>query len=334
MSEAERGWSRHADAAPAEIERLRQLAAALTRIRRRLRYVDYREAERLSEKLAGRLLAEVPRDELRGWSFRAIPRGGVFVLGMLSYLLDLEPERLAGEVPRDRPLILVDDCALSGARLARELDRWAPRPVVFAHLFSTPELRRALAEREPRVAGCLAAEDLVDRTAELLGEGESREEWERRWQARLEGPRYWLGQPDPICFAWSEPDRPFWNPVSRQVESGWRFLPPHRCLKHRSLADLPAATGDGPRRWRAPEGLAVGRFDDRLWLWSPETDRVLALRGPGAEIWRALAVRGDEETARRQLARLFDAPAADLERDVREFAAALEREGLLEAVDG
>jgi hypothetical protein len=159
-----------------------------------------------------------------------MPRGGFIVLGMLAYVLDLRPAQLAPSPPSDVPLVVTDDCAISGVRFSDMLDRCENRQVIFSHLYSHPDLRIAIERREPRVLACVSAQDLTDYAPAYYGD--QYEAWRERWRQRP-NPGYWVGQPDHVCFAWNEPDTVFWNPVAQQAESAWRLLPPELCLKNR-----------------------------------------------------------------------------------------------------
>ena len=306
---------------PAEAARLSAWSLLHSRLQGGMRYVDYRQAERDSEVLAGRLLERIPHSELKAWSFLGIPRGGLIVLGMLAYVLDLDGDALWPEAG-DGPLCIVDDCALTGVRFAEALSRTGERKVVFAHLYSHPNLRRAVRRQEPRVLECLAAVDLQEAPEADLHEEESFLSWRRRWAERLGGGRYWLGRCELVSFSWSEPDRPFWNPATGAVEDGWRWLPPHLCLKNRSLvAPLSGLPGGGPswaeRCWRVPEGVVFGEFDGLLWLIQKDGDEVFRLDGASALIWRCLAGWGSEALALRCLEATFDENSRELEGDLR-----------------
>jgi hypothetical protein len=313
----------------ADLERLRQLAAMLRLFKERVRYVDYKTAEEDCEALAAKILQDYPRSELDLFSFTAIPRGGFIVLGMLSYVLGLRPDQLRANLDAFRPLVIVDDCALTGARLAGQLARVRSREVVFAHLYSHFDLRRAVRQREDRVMACLAARDLAE-VDSPLADPEERRAWEDRWRERLgEARRYWVGQPEPVCFVWNEPDRPFWNAFTERVESGWSLLPPHRCLKTRSrLAGPPPV--EGPREWQAPDSVVSGTFDATLWLCDTRTDQVYSLTGVGADVWRLLASWGNAEAATLRLRDLYEVDAETAARDVAAFAGHLAAAGLLE----
>lgn len=302
----------------------------LRRVRDRLRYVDYRQAERDCEILAAKILERWSRSELERASFAAIPRGGLIVLGMLSYTLDLK-----NELFREGPgiLFLVDDCALTGARFASRLKEVGNREVVFVHLYSHPDLRRAIEEKEERVVACVAARDLADMAPESFPDPERLAEWRRRWRERL-GERYWYGQPEPVCFAWNEPDRPFWNEATGQVEDGWRLLPPHLCLKTRAALGGTPPEAQEELEWQAPDDVVSGEFDGILWLCHTRTEQVFSLSGTGADLWRWLACWGSAELAARRLAETYGVDPETAQRDTLAFARELEGAGLLRAFGG
>ena len=218
---------------------LRAQAAELGRSCALLRYVGYPQAETDCKRLADLLVKRFGRKELARFHFAGIPRGGLVVLGMLACALGLEARQLSPPSAFSAPVVVVDDCALTGARFGRFLEKCRKgRRVIFAHLYSHPQLRRAIEAREQGVLACLSAHDLKDHGARTLG----RKQYlaaRRRLVARIGGPRYWVGMPDHICFPWGEPDRSFWNPVTRRMEDCWRIVPPERCLKNRLCSGRP-----------------------------------------------------------------------------------------------
>ncbi|MEM7482285.1 MAG: hypothetical protein AAF481_14000 [Acidobacteriota bacterium] len=300
--------------------RLRPLAAALGEAHASLRYVDYRQAERDCEVLAAKLRAELPRDFLASARFEAVPRGGLIVLGMLAYSLELTPEQLSPAGDREASRVLIDDCALTGGRLGQAMRGLeGAGEVVMATLYSHPDLRRAVERRESRVRACLAARDLEE-WPRSKSDG-----WSERWRERLGDTRYWIGSPEWIAFAWSEPDRPFWNPVSETVEDGWRFLPPHLCLKNRCLLGGSASVS----AWRLAEGVVFGEFDGILWLCELASGEVLSLGGVALEMFRHLLCEGLNGAAVDSLVTRWRVDEATARHDFLAFAETLRERGLL-----
>lgn len=318
---------RHA-ADRAAAERLSRLAGWLA-VHGGVRYVDYRDAERLTEKLAARLRDELPPGELAGCRFAGVPRGGLLVLGLLAYALDLSAAQLAaGEDDPRRPLVLVDDCALSGTRLRAELARRRTEEIVVAHLLSAAELRAAVAAAEPRVRACVGGDDLADRSAAIVPDDEERRAWRRRWQERLGGRPYWFGAVEPVAFAWGQPDVVWWDPAGEEVQAGWHLVPPEASFKRRMQLAGPLVAAR-PRRWRVSPAVIHAEEGERLWLFDAERGVAFSLTGPGADIWRLLAATGDPELAAERLAEVYAASPGDLRRDVEELVGELSARGLL-----
>jgi hypothetical protein len=313
---------------PVNQQRLQRLARMLRTWRSCVRYVDYRQAERDVERLAALVLERFSPDEIAEASFRAIPRGGLIVLGMLSYALGLKPKQLAPRTDGNGLEFLVDDCSLTGVRFRQALPSDPRCKVVFLHLYSHPGLRHAIVEREPRVLDCIAAHDLRDLAEESFRSPAERASWREAWSRRLPIATYWIGQPEPICFAWTEPDRPFWNSENEQVEDGWTFIPPHLCLKNRF--DQAPAVKRCRAEWQSPDNLAYGTFDGKLWLVNLTDERVVALEGVGADLWRWWAALGTREAVAAQLATSYQLEPDRASAEAEAFAAVLAESGLLE----
>jgi hypothetical protein len=298
----------------------------------RLRYVSYAQAEADCQVLADRLRARLSPDVLEAAVFTGIPRGGLIVLGMLGYTLGLRPEQLRPAARPDAPLILVDDCFLSGHRVSTALAAHADRPsVVPAALYAHPDLCAAIERDHPVVPACLHARALTDHAPALLGAAYPH--WAAKWRGRLNGSRYWTGLPDRLCFAWSEPHGYVWNDEAEQVEPAWRTVPADRCLRTRHTtrpaAPIQAAAPPAGTLRPAPDTLAAD-FEVHVVVARPDMDACLVLEGTAADFWRALLAHGDLEPARTALGATYDVPPARLERDLRAFARALSARGLLQ----
>ncbi len=311
--------------------RLEGLRWQLDNVLPRLRYVGYEEAERDCERLAARLVERFGREELEGFRFAAMPRGGFIVLGMLAYALGLRRAQLEPGPP-DAPVVLVDDCALSGVRFGETLGSTESRRVIFAHLYSPPELRGAIEEKEGGRVVCVGARDLEDHAPE--NQGTEYPAWRERWVERMDYGGYWVGQPDHVCFAWNEPDTSIWNPVTEREEAGWRLVPPELCLKNRPPSGeghIPVQSQPEGRGPLAPSGRVLfGELEGEVVIGDLESGESFVLDGVGAEMWRYVVEFGDGERAGDRILEDYDMDEATLRQDLDGFVEDLLRRGVLE----
>lgn len=281
-------------------------APFLTQACRRLRYVSYGEAIATCEQLATQLRQTFGSKALREFQFYGVPRGGLIVLGLLSYILGLRSEQLNSPSFSDVPLVIVDDCALSGSRFYGVLGQYPQHPLVLAVLYAHPDLRQSIMSREPTVMGCFSGEDLYDYGPEAMGD--SYGAWQVQNQARLEGHRYWLGLPDYICFPWNEPDQLLWNPSTAELEQSWHILPPAACLKNRLPKDstLPIQIQLPVQGWLQPtEAVAFGELNGQVLIGHLPTGETFGLSGKAAEFWRVILKAQGLEMAIAQLSQQY-----------------------------
>jgi hypothetical protein len=297
----------------------------------RLCYVSYRQAEADCERLAKQLVDRFGYEELKEFHFTGIPRGGLIVLGMLAYALGLSSDQLQPPSSPDVPWVVVDDCVFTGSRLSHFLQSHSHEAVIFAHLYSHPDLRQAIASREPRVQACLSAQDIHDYAPEDLGENYPN--WQAHCLAQLDGIRYWVGKTDNICFSWNEPDRFVWNSVTESIEGCWLLIPPEICLKNR----LKAAT-QAPIIQIQPEskgliqpGLQVifGEYEGQIVIGNLATQESFCLTGVAADIWQAIFECSNLEEVITVLLQNYDIDEATLHTDVNTFINELCGRGLL-----
>ena len=320
------------ESAEARVEALRR---QLERIFPLLRYISYSRAEEDCQKLALRLLERFGREELQRFRFLGLPRGGLIVSGMLSYLLSLQHEQLEPPHPPEVPLVVVDDCAISGQYFVEFLSKCPSRKVIFANLYSHPDLRAAIEERESRVLACLSAQDLVDHAPGLYGNEYTA--WRERWSARSNNYCYWIGQPDYICFAWNEPDTAIWNPVTEKVERGWHIVPPELCLKNRPVfgnnrLDVQMQPeGKGPLKPSA--NTLYADFGGQIVAANIETGACFGFSATAADMWKAIVEHGNPEEAEKALLRDYHIDRAALHSDLNDFIKNLSVQGFLEQGD-
>jgi hypothetical protein len=261
--------------------------ASLNQACHRLRYVSYAEATAACEALTERLIDTFGLQALRNFKFCGIPRGGLIVLGMLSYTLGLSHEQMAPPYPQNVPLVLVDDCALSGSRFARTRSQYPQHELIFAPLYAHPDLRRNLTAAEPQVLHCLSGQNLYDHGPNIMGT--DYESWQTKNRARLAGQRYWLGLPDYLCFPWNEPDHLLWNPSAETLEQSWRILPSTHCLKNRPGASLTVNRQPQCKGWLRPTAQTIfGTLDRQVMIGNLATGETFGLSGKAAEYWSVL----------------------------------------------
>ncbi len=356
---------------PPQREQLLDLAAQLNEAIQRHRYIDYPEAEAATTKLAERLRLRFSAEELGRFRFTAIPRGGIIVLGMLSYTLEIPaaqlllsaPRRafgLGGRNPEEETahadesahdiVVVVDDCALSGVRFRQFLADIEAEHVVFCPLFAPDELCSAIERNEPRVSACLNAESLLDLAPERYQK--SYAAWHAERTARMQDHGYWVGAPEYIAFAWSEPEARRFVPSHDRVEPGWSLLPPRLCLARRVRAgDAPAES----RRSCVVKNESSGVYrpaDGVIWTWIDSAVVVARLptvfddsRGhaaagvvapacfrlehSAAAVWMALMEHSTVEEVERAFLERFDLEPSRAREDLWSFTSKLEAEQLI-----
>lgn len=305
-----------------------QLAITLQRVT----LLDHAAAEGAAAGLADELVARYGRDELRRFRYAAVPRGGLIVLGMLAYLLDLPSERLtttSSALPdEDAPLVLVDDIAISGLRLSQTLTGLPERRTMIATLHAHPDLRTAFTAMHPRVEAFASAHDLHDHAPAALADGYT--DWLERWRGRASPGTAWIGQPDHVVYPWNEPDLGVWNEVAGREEPGWSVVPPEHCLKRRTRAAVPVQVmPDAAGPLRPPPEVVTAEAEGGVVVGHLGSGASFLLEGSAADIWRALVATGDLSAAAGRVARVYQVGPADLRVDVEAFSADLLGAGLL-----
>lgn len=310
---------------------LQAQALALSPACRDLRYIDYREAERACDALANLLLARLGTAGVTRSRFVAIPRGGLVVLGLLATRLGLRHDQLLpspdAALDPGETLVVVDDCAVSGARLARFLEGCpGASPAVFACLYSPTALRPALEAAEPRLLAVLSAAEL---RAEEFAPG-----LVATLPAEPGVRRFWWGSPETLCLPWNEPDRLVWNPVAGRYDQSWRIVPPELCLKNGpapGVAPVPIQIQPEARGPLKPSPRVVhGEITGRVAVCDLEAGRCFRLDGVGSDLWRDIVRHGGLEAAVERLGKDYDVSAEQLRNDALRFVRELLQRGLLE----
>ncbi len=315
----------------AEAARIRALASQLPECLSRLRYVGYRQVEQDCERLAARLYDVLGAGGISESFFVAIPRGGLIVLGILAYALALRSEQLEGTPSPATPLVVVDDCSLTGLRFVRFVEERRDWQIVFAPLYSHPDLRREIVIREPNVIACMSGQDLRDHGPDRRTT--AYDKWQRRWKERSDPRCYWIGQTDHLCFPWNEPTMAIWNPVTGREEAGWRIGAPERCYANRlgarqgSVQVQPPAKGPlAPR-----PSVVFGELGGAVLAADTESKAAVQLEGSAADMWRAIVSGGSVEDAAAHLMDMYAVDEETLRSDLRRFIIELSGRGLLES---
>ncbi|WP_251965685.1 PqqD family protein [Salinibacter ruber] len=302
--------------------------------------MGYEQVEKDCETLAETLSQRVGTELLSSADFLGIPRGGLIVLGMLSYALNLPHGQFEPPASGDAPLVVVDDCALTGSRFRRFLQHHPDREVIFAPLYAHPELCATIEREEPRVTACVNAQDLHDYAPEELGEDHS--EWQAQWHQRHSDERYWIGRTEHLCFPWGEADTATWNPKRKQVEQGLSVVPPEHRLKNRPGVDSsqrepsasvqvqPAPTGP----IRPSPAVLFGQVGNHTIVANPEADVCIELGGTAAAMWHALVEHGTIGDTMGALRQAYSVGETTLRADLVDFAKQLAVHDLLHVPDG
>lgn len=315
-------------------------------------FVDYSQAEEVCGQLADRLVMVFGTDILQSAQFAAIPRGGLFVLGMLAYHLDLRPDQLTSleAAHAGRMLFVIDDCSLSGTRFRESLNRIVTHSVVFCPLYAPEALCASIVSREPRVVNCLAGASLRDTSPTSDDVGYSA--WKHQRHAQLGGDGYWLGQTLGVAFAWCTPQTRRWDETEGRFMEGWDVVPPSRSLKRRRLLQRlegdPAVDYLPPLTLNMPISEADVRAHDRV-LWSCRGNevivakipqragigaRVYSLAGISAEFWQLLMTHGSMQHAIQVLLTRYQVASEWLGADMSSLVEQMRSEGLIVQCDG
>ncbi len=308
-----------------ETARIRALSWHVDYALRHLRYVNFPQAVEDCRVLGARFREHLGDDKIQRCSFNALPRGGLIVLGILSYIMGISPGQLQYPGSPDVPLVVVDDCAISGERFSAFMESCGQKEVIFAPLYSHPELRAGRLGLP--VTACISARDLGDYSDEVNGGTES---YRKTWSGRFDNERLWIGLPEYLCFSWNEPDRPFWNPVTEKTECGWTLLPPRRCLKNMPPR-IPVYVQPVSRGPLAPSKEVIfAVIGEEVVIGHTVSRESYVLDGVSAAIWNAVVKFGNRGQVITALADEYDADKQVLQAEVTDFIDLLLQKRILE----
>jgi hypothetical protein len=202
--------------------------------------------------------------------------------------------------------------------------------VVFAHLYSHPDLRREVERREAQVAAAVAARDLRDLAPEIYGEELSA--WRARWRERDAENVYMIGRFEHLSFPWSEPDLTFWDETEHRARLGWRLVPPEACLKNRATAP-PGATrlqiqDQEHGTMQLAAGILYGEIGDQVLVAQIESGQVISLEGVAGDLWRGFLRDLDPDATLDAVQAQYAVSREELQSDASAFLQALARRGI------
>jgi len=297
----------------------------------RLRYISYQRVEEACRRLRRALLRQIGREALASAVYVGIPRGGLTILGVLSYILDLRHDQLRTWPDGTQTVIVTDDCAVTGARFAHFLKDFGADEVIFAPLFSNPTLREEIVRQESKVTACVSGYDLEDRAPEELGD--NYEEWRQFWTKRRSG--YWVGRTDHLCFPWGEVDSIFWDESRQSYRPGPPVVPPNFVLKRphalrdgRELDVFVQPEAAGPIK--PLDTVFFGTIGKSTIVANPDADVCIELQDTAAAIWHAIIEKGTRDRVVDSLLDEYDIKRLALSEHVDQFIEQLEEIGLLE----
>lgn len=323
----------------AQVEALERLSQRLVSLLDRARFIRYDQIERDCDTLAQGLTDCLGDDVLGSAHFVGIPRGGLVVLGMLSYALDLDHAQLEQPSLMDGPLVVFDDCALTGSRFRRFLQQWPDRKIIFAPLYAHPELCAAIEDAEPRVTACVHARNLHDYAPDDLGDDYPA--WQAQWHDRHPDERYWIGRTEHLCFPWGEVDTATWDAEQEEVVQGLSVVPPEHRLKRHSNDEAHKVAADSVQVQPEPAGpirpvssVFFGTVDDRTIVANPDVEVCVEFDGTAAAMWHALIEQGTVEDTLEALLDMYSVDRATLRADLLGFMEQLAANDLLHVPDG
>jgi hypothetical protein len=312
----------------AAVVRVEELFDQVEESLRFLRYVSYHAAEHAVRQLACNLVDRFGKEELERATFVGVPRGGLIVLGMLSLALGLRHDQLGDGRASAGLVIIIDDCGLSGHRVGRTLEDLGASRVGIGLLYATSELCDAIVALEPAVEACVAGHVLQDVGRQI--HGDDYDAWLARWQGQLGEDRYWIGRPEPVTFAWKEPDRSFLNLATGEREPAWQLLPSRLSPASVQPGGLQLqAQRRGAGAVAVAPDVFVAERGDHIILARAGLDVAVELDAVASTMWRSLNERATVADALDELQERYDAAREVLAGDVASLMASLSDHGFL-----
>ena len=284
-----------------------------------IQYLDSTQCLDLTKSLAKIIKQTVPENILKNSQVVAIPRGGLFIQAMLSYFLPLEHHQLQyteNDVDTS-PLIIVDDCAISGLRLAQQLKKFPNREIYFFTIASPRELRDSVNSKESRILDFKSVLDVKSYSTLDLNHASQ---------------CYWRGQCDTIIFPWSETQRSYrFNGQLSNVPL-WKVAPNKLCLSAREKKQRIRTT-----EIKENPSSVMSTPDDVLYHTDQGLTRILnvstmkhySLDSIGSTIWQSLLKNADLDNVLAELSSIYGVSKTKLNSDVQLLTQKLFNDGLI-----
>ena len=280
-----------------------------------IQYLDIAKCESLAHSLAQKINLSLDPETLQKSRVVSIPRGGLFVSAMLSYILPIKHHQLQPFSDCDSPIILIDDCSISGFRLAQQLCGLKNKQIYFYTLVSPAQLRQAALAVQPRLRVFESAMDLNVYNNDSSG----------RMDARSN--RYWQGQCDAICFPWGETQRFYPSDSENKQTTLWPVSPLQKNLKSSLLEQkIPfyAVTEAQDRAISTGQHILYYSKDNLTRIYNAESKQHYSLDGVGSAIWQSLLSHSTVDQTLEHLCSLFSVEKKRLEKDVKDLIAKFE----------
>ena len=318
-------------------QRLARLPGLLSDAGARLRPLSWADAEAAAAALAAKLRDLLSPDALEFARFLAVPRGGLIAAALVAYALPVSRDRIgvagdeAAVTRQGKPVVLIDDCIISGVRLRQVLQGLDGDEIVVASLYSPPEVRRAVESAEPAVATCVSGADLRDHGGALLGDDYAT--WKKVWMGRVP-ERYAAVLTDLVAFPWSEPEVRMWDDETGSVEAHWSLSPPQLCFRTRVAEPAMEIqfADERPGIERLADAVVPIDTGDGVFLIDGWRREGVALHDTAAELWREWMSSDEDVTVRRLLER-YDVSEARLRADLARVLEGLRERGILTSSD-
>lgn len=239
-----------------ELDDLQRRLGSLDHYCKKIINITYSQVETATDLLATKLIDRFGRKELKSFSFFPVPRGGLICLGFLSYCLNLTYKNIVHLIEADhknsKPIVLVDDCSMSGHRLLEFAQRFKGKNTIGAVLYAPKELQDGFKNNSIKSIDCFVGEylqpsndvDMLPIKGEVLASKMSLKDRVLAGDFRLP------------CFPWGEADQTIIDAKMQKPISGWALTRP------KTSGDNPNVDRSGGHQRQFDFGKCINRTCD------------------------------------------------------------------------